>query len=115
MLDNTSGDTVSEFRKVFLIYCIQKLPSGSYVALNRRYKPVGVSSTEWVEYETLPVQFNFKRALSAQQIAALSCKADATPERIYLYSDGCIPTASQAHWQAYSARLQRLAGYMVEH
>jgi len=115
MPDNTSGDTVSEFRKVFLIYCLQQLPDGSYVALNRRYKPVGVSSPEWVEYENLPVRFRFHRALSARQVAALSCNADATPERIYLYSDSCLPTASQAHWQAYSARLQRLAGYKVKH
>lgn len=115
MPDSASRDTVSEFRMVFLIYCLHHLPDGSYVALNRQYKPVGVSSTEWVEYENLPVRFHFQRALSARQVAALSCNADATPERIYLYSDSCLPTASQADWQAYSARLQRLAGYLIKH
>lgn len=108
-------ETVSQFRQVFLIYCLDLMPDGSYVALNRRYKPVGMTSTEWVDYEALPVRFKFKRALSARQIATLSFKGDAAPERIYLYNDGCIPTDSAAHWSAYSERLQRLAGYLVEH
>lgn len=107
--------TVSEFRQLFLIYCLDLQPDGSYVALNRRYKPVGLASTEWVDYEAFPVRFKFKRALSAKQIAALSCKGDAAPERIYLYNDGCIPTSSDAAWNAYSQRLQRLAGYSVKH
>jgi hypothetical protein len=109
------ADTESEFRQLFLIYCLDRLPDGSYVALNRRYKPVGFSSTEWVKYEDFPVRFKFKRALSARQIAALSYKGDTSAERIYLYGDGCKPTASDAHWAAYAARLQRLAGYRVVH
>ena len=108
-------ETVSEFRQLFLIYCLDLQPDGSYVALNRRYKPVGFSSTEWVNYEDFPVRFKLKRALSARQIASLSCKGDATPERIQLYNDGCVPTDSDALWTAYSKRLQRLAGYLVVH
>ncbi len=108
-------ETVSEFRQLFLVYCLDRMPDGSYVALNRRYKPVGLSSTEWVNYEDFPVRFKFKRALSARQIVALSCEDDAAPERIYLYNDGCNPTASDPDWAAYAKRLQRLAGYLVVH
>lgn len=108
-------DTVSEFRQLLLVYCLDRMPDGSYVALNRRYKPVGLNSTEWVNYEDFPVRFKFKRALSARQVAALSYKGDASPERIYLYGDGCIPTTSDADWAAYARRLQRLAGYLVVH
>lgn len=108
-------ETASELRQLILIYCLQRLPDGSYVALNRRYKPVGFATVEWVDYEAAPVRFKFKRALSAAQVAALSYKGDPDPERIYLYNDGCIPTESAAHWQAYSARLERLAGYKVMH
>ncbi|MEW6479757.1 MAG: hypothetical protein AB1455_09930 [Pseudomonadota bacterium] len=107
--------TVSEFRQVFLIYCLDRMPDGSYVALNRRYKPVGLTSTTWVDYEAFPVRFKFKRALSAAQIASLSCKGDSSPERIYLYNDGCVPTDSAANWSAYSERLERLAGYKISH
>jgi hypothetical protein len=107
--------TTSDFRHLFLVYCLDRQPDGSYVALNRRYKPVGFVSTEWVDYEAFPVRFKFKRALSTRQIAALSYNGDTAPERIQLYNDGCIPTSSDAAWNAYSQRLQRLAGYSVVH
>jgi hypothetical protein len=105
--------TVSEFRQVFLIYCLDLLPDGRYVALNRRYKPVGMYSTEWVKYEDFPVCFKFKRALTQRQIAALSYKGDTTAQRIYFYNDGCAPTASTANWNAYADRLHRLAAYKI--
>lgn len=105
--------TATDFRSVFLVYCLQRLPDGSYITLNRRYKPLGQVGTVWVEYETSPGRFKFKRALRASQIAALSYKGDASAEKIFLYNDGCVPTASAADWEAYSARLQRLAGYRV--
>lgn len=109
-------ETVSEFRELFLIYCIDLQPDGTYVALNRRYKPLGMHSEKWVDYEDVPVaRFKFKRALSARQIVALSYKGDASAQRIQLYNDGCVPTASAADWMAYSKRLQRLAGYVVLH
>ena len=105
----------SEFRQVFLPYCLMRLGDGSYVVLNRRYKPVGISVTDWVDYETYPVKVRFKRALSAAQIARLDCKGRADGDRIYLYNDGCVPTHSHADWQAYSERLERLAAYKVLH
>lgn len=108
-------DTVSELRKTMFIYCLEQLADGSYLALNRRYKPVGLSTVEWVDYETFPGRFKFKRALSARQVQFLSFKGDPDPKRIYFYNDGCIPTDSDAHWKAYSDRLQRLAGYLVAH
>lgn len=103
----------TDFRSLCLIYCLDRMPDGSYVALNRRYKPIGYTSGEWVKYEELPVRFKFKRALSAQQIASISYCGDTAAERIYLYNDGCIPTDGAANWSAYSERLKRLAGYAV--
>lgn len=105
--------TAREFREVFLVYCLQLLPDGSYIALNRRYKPLGNAGADWVDYETAPGRFKFKRALTAAQVARLSYKGDAEAERIYLYGDGCVPTASAADWQDYSARLGQLSGYKV--
>lgn len=106
-------DTVSEFRQVFLIYCLQRQEDGRFIALNRRYKPVGMNSTEWVKYEDFPVGFKFKRALSDHQVAALSFKDDTASECIYLYNDGCIPTDSPSAWAAYAERLGRLASYKI--
>ena len=95
-------------------YCLQRLEDGSYLFLNRLYKPLGVMSSEWVTYETHPSKFKFKRALSAKQVAALSYAGDVNAERIYLYNDSCIPTDSDANWAAYSSRLQRLAAYDIK-
>lgn len=105
----------SEFRLVFLPYCLMRLEDGSYVVTNRRYKPVGMTVTSWVDYEKYPVRIRFKRSLSAAQIALLDCKGRVEEDRIYLYNDSCIPTKSAANWKAYSERLQRLAGYTVTH
>lgn len=105
----------SLFRLVFLPYCLQLQDDGMYLVLNRRYKPVGITRTDWVDYGEYPVRVRFKRKLSAAQVKALSARGSEDATCIYLYNDGCIPTDSAAHWQAYSARLQRLAGYTVEH
>lgn len=105
----------SDFRWVFLIYCLDRQPDGSYVALNRRYKPVGMTLTEFTEYAQHPVGFKFKRALSALQIGKLDCEGRTDPQRIQLYNDGCIPTDSDANWKAYSERLGRLAAYQIEY
>lgn len=111
----TTKEAVSELRQLVLIYCLQRQPDGSYIALNRRYKPLGFAATERVDYDAYPIRFKFKRALSAAQVMALSYKGDPNPECIYLYNDGCVPTTSSADWKAYSARLERLAGYKVVH
>lgn len=105
--------TATDFRSVFLIYCLQRLPDGSYIALNRKYKPLGQAGAAWVDYETAPGRFKFKRALSAAQVVAISWNGNPDAERVFLYNDGCVPTDSAADWAAYSARLQRLAGLKV--
>lgn len=104
---------MTELREIVFIYCLDLQSDGSYVALNRHYKPVGFFGKEWVKYEDFPVRFKFKRALSSKQIAALSFDANTDPKRIYFYNDGCIPSAGAAQWAAYSERLERLISYKI--
>lgn len=108
------GTTVSSFRWVFLPYCLLRQDDGSYVVTNRRYKPVGMVTTAHVDYMAHPVRVKFKR-LTAATARKLDYAGRDDLERIYLYNDGCLPTDSQAHWQAYSARLQILAKLQVVH
>ncbi|MDO8777057.1 MAG: hypothetical protein Q7K57_51785 [Burkholderiaceae bacterium] len=103
----------SSFRWLFLPYCLIQQEDGSYVVANRRYKPVGLTRKDWVDYEEYPVKVRFKRKLSAAQARNLDCLGREETDRIYFYNDGCIPTDSQLHWDAYSKRLQKLAAYQV--
>ncbi|MDP3650917.1 MAG: hypothetical protein Q8R67_04455 [Rhodoferax sp.] len=96
-----------------MIHSLHRQGDGSYVALNRRYQPLGLNSASHVKGEEFAEGFKFKRTLTAEQIAALSFNGDASPERIYLYDDGCIPTDSPSAWTAYAERLGRLASYKI--
>lgn len=100
-----------EFRRLFLPYVLLLQSDGRYVVLNRNYKPVGLTVSDYIDYGAFPVAIKFKRKLSSRQIQALSHDGSPDPSRIYLYDDGCVPTYSDANWTAYSARLKRLAGY----
>lgn len=95
-------------------YCLIRQDDGSYVITNRRYKPVGMTSTDHVDYDAHPVRVKFKR-FTAATARKLDCKGRDDVSRVYLYNDGCVPTNSQADWDAYSARLQALAKLQVTH
>lgn len=101
-----------EFRWVFLPYCIDRQPDGRYAVLNRRYKPVGMTVTSFVTYTEYPCLVKFKD-LTEEVATQVSAKGDARLDRIYLYNDACVPTHSQADWDAYSRRLHLLATLMI--
>lgn len=100
------------FRWMFLPYCLQRQEDGSYVVSNRRYKPVGITRMDHVDYAEYPVRVRFKR-LTAATAKALSWSGSEDLEKIFLYNDGTIPTSSEENWRAYSKRLQRLANLQV--
>lgn len=91
--------------RIHFPYCLQPLADGRAILLNRRYKPLGVHSTEWVEYESHPS--TFKLTLDAETAAKLSWegKAPAPGEPIWLYRDACAPRESSQNLKAYLERL----------
>lgn len=106
---------INTFRGRFLPYCLVRLGDGRYIAVNRDYKPIGGTRADgWVDYDSHPhaVKLN---GLTPQRIARLAVKGEAEPDgRIYLYNDGCVPTSSQANWDAYAARLAILAKLTID-
>jgi hypothetical protein len=94
-----------EFRSVFMPYCLILNPSGKYTITNRNYKPLGMWG-KFVNYEDYAVSIN---GLDPKKIAALSYKADPSPDRIFLYNDGSVPTASKKNMDEYLARLDMLS------
>lgn len=101
-----------EFRRVFFPYCLEKQADGRYAVLNRNYKPVGFTLSGYVEYSEHPCLVKLKD-LTPVVAAKLNAAAEPTPGRIYLYTDGSVPTDSQAHWDAYQRRLQVLASLTI--
>ena len=104
---------MSEFRHVFLPYCLEQQADGQWAVLNRNYKPVGMHTGAFVKYEA-PFLFRFKTPLTQTTREALCAPgSECSDKKIWLYNDGCIPTDSAAHWSAYQKRLERLAGLQL--
>lgn len=90
-------------RWIFLPYCIKRLTDGRYIILNRRYKPLGTFTNEYIVYETHPSAAHIDITESIAK--KLSHDHSDDMNVIQLYSDACIPTDSDKHLRAYSDRL----------
>jgi hypothetical protein len=101
-----------EFRKIVFPYCLIKQEDGSYLVLNRNYKPVGFNTSTWVNYEDYPIKIKFKR-LTSLTVSKISYNNDPNIDKIFLYNDGCVPTASAKNMNAYLNRLKILASLQV--
>lgn len=104
---------MSDFRSVFLPYCLDRQPDGRYVVLNRKYKPVGFLTKDHIEYSDYPICVKFK-GLGEVTAAKISFNGDSNMDRIYLYNDGCIPTNSSEYMADYLRRLEILAKLAVD-
>lgn len=77
----------SKFWKIFLPYCIQRQNNGTYVLLNRKYKPLGFHTDEWVNYSDYPIAF--KARITPQLASKISFNGNQDVDNIYLYNDAC--------------------------
>ena len=102
-----------ELRHTHFPYCLDRQEDGSYVLLNRNYKPVGFMTDDWVKYEQYPVGVKLK-GITEKLAAELDARGRANLDRIYFYNDGCLPTESAEHMQAYMARLAKLMALRIE-
>ena len=100
--------TNTDFRAVYFPYCIEKQRDGTWVVLNRQYKPVGFNTGEFIRYEDHPVSANLE-GIGPATLNKLSYTGKAEGDRIYLYNDGCVPTHSKANMDAYLEKLRVLA------
>ena len=94
------------YRRIYLPYCLKRLPDGRHVVLNRKYKPLGIHSDDWIEYE--PYAVKFKR-LTVKQAGKLSIHGKEEVELIYLYDDGSVPSDNTPHMTRYLAKIALLA------
>ncbi len=85
---------IENVRAVYFPYCLEKQKDGTWVLLNRNYKPVGFNTSDFINYEEYPVSMKIK-GIGPGTLKKLSFKDDEiTADRVYLYNDGCVPTNS---------------------
>lgn len=105
-----SGD----FRAIFLPYCLQKQSDGSYVVLNRNYKPLGFTTGEWVDYASYPIKAKM-RGIKPKLAAKLSVSGKTDMDQIFLYNDSTVPTRSKKNMDMYLEKIEVLAKLKLSH
>lgn len=102
-----------ELRMTHFPYCLKRQEDGSHVVLNRNYKPIGFMTGERVNYADYPVGVKIK-GIGPKTAAQLDWQGRDNTDEIFLYNDGCIPTADAKSMQAYLARLAKLMALKTE-
>ena len=98
--------TMLSARTAFTDSCFKGcgLPGYStYTVLNRRYKPLGSFTSEWVTYENDTSACAM--TITPEIAKRLSWNGSEDTDVIHLYADGCLPEDSADHLRAYAERL----------
>lgn len=103
----SGGLNVRRTQKNYFVYCIRKQEDGTWLLLNRNYKPVGFNTDEHLKYDDYPVSARNK-GLGAATLKKLSFNGEGSGDTVYLYNDGCVPTSSNEHMKSYLEKLQIL-------
>jgi hypothetical protein len=98
-----------DFRQAMLPYGMEKNPDGSWTFFNRKYKPIGLISDEWEDWDVPQHRMKFKGLGSATR-RKLDIHGDGSQDRIYFYNDGSVPTYSARDMERYLAKLKILMG-----
>lgn len=102
-----------DYLRVALPYCLLRQPDGTYIAVNRKYEPLGlVRAVDEENRQQHGVRIRFA-ALDEDVIRDLSVDGDTNPDQIVLYTSARLPTRNFAEMAAYLARLGRLAALRV--
>jgi len=94
------------FLNICLPYILKQQNNGTYVVLNRRYKPLGFHTNEFVDYPEYPIQhlICLPKEVSDQLIPG---KGDNSGS-FYLYTDETSPLNNAKNWISYSDKLALL-------
>ena len=103
---------LGDFLAIYLPYCIELQEDGSWVVLNREYKPVGFNTKKNIKYSEFPVATKFK-GLGPKKLAKLSYTGKVEGTRVYLYNDGTNPLHGAPEMEQYLSKLELLAKLRV--
>ena len=88
--------------RIDLVYCLQRQTSGSYVKLNRDYKPLGSETHTWIDYDSLD---GVALTIGPEDAARISWCDDSNTDCVYLFNDGCAPWLNEKCRADYFERL----------
>jgi hypothetical protein len=109
--------TTYSFRQIYLPYAIVVLKDGSHLVVNRRYKPLGISANDWIDYDTHPTRRKIKGLTDAkaEKVGLKVSKSEGGSDTIYyLYNDGTNPEDSSANKQRYDAIITKLLALQTD-
>lgn len=104
---NSGGRVYHEMRR-WLPYYVQPVSEELSILVNRHYKPVGMTASEWVDYDT------FRHLHLPHQGLRLDQFAHAGSKPGYLFNDGCKPWHGRRALKAYLVRLGVLKALISE-
>jgi hypothetical protein len=101
------------FHRIAFPYCIQRQMDGSYILLNREYKPIGFWTEDCLDYGEYPIGIRFK-GLKEDTIRKISIDGEPRDDAIYLYDDGSVPIRNRKNMRDYLERLSVLMSLKVQ-
>jgi len=105
--DSPKSKSLAQTMRYNGIYCFAKLESGDYIPVNRYYKPYGVTTSEWVNYEEYA-----HTAFSKERIELWADKCttdiDFNGHWFFLWNDGCPPYRGVKYTRRYIKLLEAL-------
>ena len=96
---------------VALPFCLKRLEDGTYILLNREYKPIGFKTKEQIEYKNFPVTHKIK-GITKKTVEKLSWKGDNNLDTIFLY-DGKNITSSINKMNLYLEKIKIISKYKI--
>jgi hypothetical protein len=96
-------------RQSIFPYGMSRNSDGTWTFFNRDYKPVGVVTNDWAEWDDPKHKLAIK-GLGPATLRKLSYDGQDREGRIYFYDDGSNPELSPANLTAYLNKLKILLG-----
>ena len=96
------------FLSVYLPYCLRRKDDGSWLVLNRGYKPVGFNTYNELDYDAYPVSATLT-GLGEATLRRLSYNGSLLGDQIYLYNDASRPTNGKVEMSEYLLKLEILS------
>ena len=94
-------------RQALFPYGMARNPDGSWTFFNRNYKPVGVTSDEWAEWDDPRHKISLT-GLGPATLAKLDYSGTGEGDRIHFYDDATNPETSPTNLKNYMEKLQIL-------